>query len=66
MIYDEGFEINIADYSFFTFSKYESDNVEFKSVCDQTLVGWYNNNGKKGCYKGYKPTGDGKATENTK
>ena len=57
MIYDEGFEINIGDYSFFAFSKYYPEGKNhFESDCGQTLVGWYNNKrtGEKGCYNAVK------------
>lgn len=53
MIYDEGFEINWNNHKFFAFSKYTPDN---KSFCDQTLIGWFNNEseGNRGCYKAEK------------
>jgi cathepsin C len=63
MIYDEGFEVKVGEESFFAFSNFtfEKDlknqfakphNV---SHCDQTMVGWYQNNArtKFGCYYGY-------------
>eukprot|EP00928_Gymnodinium_smaydae_P027677 TRINITY_DN21321_c0_g1_i2.p1 TRINITY_DN21321_c0_g1~~TRINITY_DN21321_c0_g1_i2.p1 ORF type:complete len:554 (-),score=125.19 TRINITY_DN21321_c0_g1_i2:55-1626(-) len=62
MIYDEGFEVNVGDRSFFAFSNFtfEQDSVthEKKNVshCGQTMVGWYQNTKRTefGCYYGYK------------
>lgn len=60
MVYDEGFNLEFEDFSFFTFFKYsiglEKNNVEFKSYCHSTLTGWYNNKDKSnwGCFKANK------------
>lgn len=64
MIYDEGFSMKIKDYNFFAFSGYEQigkftpkntdteDTEGYRSVCNKTFLGWYNNNSLKnwGCY----------------
>lgn len=67
MVYDEGFEIYFNDQNFFAFSRYKTINNKipkndddeqtkgYKSLCDQTFVGWYYNevSGKDwGCYYG--------------
>jgi cathepsin C len=62
MVYDEGFDIEFENRSFFAFSKYiiEKDDKEgvfkHKSLCYSTCVGWYKNkqNTMWGCYKAYK------------
>lgn len=55
MVYDEGFEVVIADRKFFAFSHYGGG----KSQCDQTMPGWYHGiDGKHwGCYQGAKTAG---------
>jgi hypothetical protein len=56
MIYDEGFNVDFNDFSFFAFSKYQiSENnfvKSYKSMCYSTCVGWYHNKDKSqwGCY----------------
>ena len=66
MVYDEGFNIDTEDWSFFAFSKYEvvetpdANNYPskkiFNSKCYATCVGWYTNKkmNKWGCYQAYK------------
>jgi len=60
MVYDEGFNIDTENYSFFAFSRYEknksSTNLNFDSKCFSTLVGWYHNKEKTkwGCYQANK------------
>ena len=56
MVYNEGFDILIDDYSFFAFSKYAfNDNSKsdvtsrWVSKCYSTLVGWYHKGNKYGC-----------------
>merc|ERR1712159_966453 len=61
MIYDEGFEVNIADTKFFAFSKYTGDKVNEYSHCGQTFPGWFHpaksiDTQKWGCYYGVKDT----------
>jgi len=46
MIYDEGFEVNIAPYSFMAFFRYDKKKFPFQSSytetnCAETLIGWY-------------------------
>merc|ERR1711939_432222 len=41
MIYDEGFEVNINDQTFFAFSKYKTKGSETLSYCGKTFPGWY-------------------------
>lgn len=57
MVYNEGFDILIDDYSFFAFSKYAfNDNSKsdvtsrWVSKCYSTLVGWYHKGNKYGCF----------------
>lgn len=56
MIYDEGFDIEFEELSFFAFSKYEitQNNYvkSFNSQCYSTCIGWYHNKDKTqwGCY----------------
>lgn len=62
MVYDEGFDINIGDYSFFAFSKYSPNtskkkffftnkkNSKWVSKCYSTLIGWYHKGDEWGCY----------------
>ena len=56
MIYDEGFNIDFNEISFFAFSKYlitQNNFVKsYKSLCYSTCVGWYHNKDKTqwGCY----------------
>lgn len=63
MIYDEGFEVQIAGRSFFAFNKYvpnpgtplTSDKVaHYTSHCDETMVGWWQDKTANtwGCYRG--------------
>jgi Cathepsin C exclusion domain len=64
MVYDEGFDINIEDYSFFTFSKYSPNPNQFNyfgtkkdkwvSMCYSTLLGWYHKGDSWGCFYGHK------------
>lgn len=62
MVYDEGFNIQFKNFSFFAFSKYiieeSSGNKNFKSQCYSTCVGWYHTinqiDNKWGCYKAVK------------
>jgi cathepsin C len=59
MVYDEGFNMEFDDLSFFAFSKYSIDkksdprNIIYNSHCFSTCVGWYHNKkqNKWGCYK---------------
>jgi cathepsin C len=60
MVYDEGFNIQIDQFTFFSFSKYSIDKENgkkiYKSHCYSTLVGWFNNHDKSkwGCYQAFK------------
>jgi len=61
MIYDEGFEVDIGDLSFFAFSKFDfvpGDDGQRANVshCDQTQIGWYHDTTRSrwGCYFGRK------------
>jgi cathepsin C len=60
MVYDEGFIVELNDFSFFSFSKYKIDNnnldKKYVSQCFATCVGWYNTKDKSkwGCYKASK------------
>lgn len=61
MIYDEGFEVTIADTKFFAYSKYTSDKGHYESHCGETFPGWYHpangvDNKQWGCYYGMKHT----------
>jgi len=61
MIYDEGFEVNIAGRTFFAFSKYKTEGGTSYSYCGKTFPGWFHhqtNVDKKqwGCYHGVKKT----------
>ena len=57
MVYDEGFNIDTEDWTFFAFSKYiptvkTSLKPTYKSKCYQTCTGWYasSDNSLWGCY----------------
>lgn len=57
MVYDEGFNMDFENLSFFAFSKYFIDKAnpsktQFNSMCYSTCVGWYHNKDKTkwGCY----------------
>ena len=69
MVYDEGFEFNIKEQLFFSFSKYKkisnfpasnkdnSDTVGYKTLCGETFLGWFHdqtNNSSWGCFYGRK------------
>ncbi len=60
MVYDEGFNLEFDEFSFFTFFKYTIDidkrNTNYLSFCHSTLIGWYNNQDKSqwGCFKATK------------
>lgn len=63
MVYDEGFEVAVADYTYFAFSRFELVPDDFApsgyrniSHCGETQVGWYHDNARKqwGCYVGKK------------
>lgn len=60
MIYDEGFEVNVAGQTFFAFSKFKTNGFKTYSHCDKTFPGWYhsikNVDKKWGCYHGVKKT----------
>lgn len=72
MVYDEGFEIQIADYNFFAFSKYakkfgkaakDGDDSEiegYESICGRTWLGWVKKKNKWGCFYGEKEDGEGR------
>ncbi|CAD8157027.1 unnamed protein product [Paramecium octaurelia] len=68
MVYDEGFEVEHNGVKYFAFSKYEPNGVDYKSLCGETLIGWYNNlkTGDKGCYRAYKADGNVDATDSYK
>ena len=59
MVYDEGFNIEFDELSFFTFSKYSIENstkepkvIINRSYCYETSIGWYHNRDKSkwGCF----------------
>ena len=57
MVYNEGFDILIEDYSFFAFSKYDLNNnfqsdikSRWISKCYSTLIGWFHKGDKYGCF----------------
>jgi len=60
MVYDEGFDVNIDDYSFFAFSKYAPNpranpfsgkkKEKFVSMCYSTLLGWFHKGDEWGCF----------------
>jgi cathepsin C len=61
MIYDEGFDINFHNLTFFAFNKYTrernkefSNIMNYNSLCYSTCLGWYRENKKWGCFKAYK------------
>jgi len=58
MVYDEGFEVNLRNLSFFAFSNFTFDGPKKSNVshCGQTMVGWYStlDGSKFGCYYGVK------------
>lgn len=61
MIYNQGFNLEFSDLSFFAFSKYEikedaNKKKKFNSKCYSTCVGWYRNSDKTkwGCYQAFK------------
>lgn len=62
MVYDEGFEIIVDDYSFFAFSKYvpnkkaslsqriRDNKSKWSSMCYSTLIGWFHKKDHWGCF----------------
>lgn len=56
MVYDEGFEVEHNGVKYFAFSKYEPNGSDYKSLCGETLIGWFSNlkSGEKGCYRASK------------
>lgn len=61
MIYDEGFNVDFPEFTFFAFSKYTIEDEfngrkVYKSQCYSTCVGWYSNKDKTkwGCYQAFK------------
>lgn len=66
MIYDEGFDVRfnngkINKKSFFAFLKYgpndnKNPNIhsQYASYCFETLIGWYKDGEKRGCFKAFK------------
>lgn len=56
MVYDEGFEVDVANYRCFAFSKYKTNYSGAYSYCGETLVGWYHDisTNQRGCYKAVK------------
>jgi hypothetical protein len=61
MVYDEGFNIDTEEWTFFAFSKYspaimKNGKYNFQSYCYRTCIGWYSNKDGSlwGCYYGYK------------
>ena len=65
MVYDEGFEVLYNNVKYFAFSKYEPQGGGYKSLCSETLVGWYNNlsSGERGCYRAEKADGKKQVTD---
>jgi len=63
MVYDEGFEVNVAGMNFFAFSNFTFESnathptvKHNRSHCGDTMVGWYQNADRTlfGCYYGSK------------
>ncbi len=51
MVYDEGFDIILENFSFFAFSKYSPDKFhKWVSKCYSTLIGWYHQGDEWGCF----------------
>jgi hypothetical protein len=60
MVYDEGFDVNIDEYSFFSFSKYfpnprknpfsSKKKEKWVSMCYSTLLGWFHKGDEWGCF----------------
>jgi len=62
MMYDEGFEVRIANQKFFAFSKYQKEGFRVKSFCHKTFPGWFHSSSNPdkaswGCYHGTKDGG---------
>jgi len=59
MMYDEGFEVTLANQKYFAFSKYTGTHKHTLSHCDKTFPGWFHSDPDKktwGCYYGVKNT----------
>eukprot|EP00746_Dinoflagellata_sp_MGD_P161963 gnl/MRDRNA2_/MRDRNA2_89319_c0_seq1.p1 gnl/MRDRNA2_/MRDRNA2_89319_c0~~gnl/MRDRNA2_/MRDRNA2_89319_c0_seq1.p1 ORF type:complete len:529 (+),score=83.86 gnl/MRDRNA2_/MRDRNA2_89319_c0_seq1:102-1688(+) len=63
MVYDEGFEVAVGEFTYFAFSRFElvpdnfaPDGHRNISHCDETQVGWYHDKARQqwGCYVGKK------------
>lgn len=56
MVYDEGWEVQLGDVSYFAFSRFDFNTVNGakmnQSKCDETMQGWYSDakRSKFGCY----------------
>jgi cathepsin C len=63
MMYDEGFEVRIANQKFFAFSKYKKKGWNVKTFCHTTFPGWFHSSANPdnekswGCYHGTKDGG---------
>jgi len=68
MVYDEGFAVDVGDFSYFAFSKFYKDGHDHKSDCSKTLIGWYHNKQENtmGCYKGFKIDGSSQINDEVK
>jgi len=62
MVYDEGFFVEVAGFEFFAFNAYlpkpgtPLSNLKpeyYHSLCHETLVGWYHENHRWGCWGGH-------------
>jgi len=58
IIYNQGFEVNIDERSYFAFSYYEEDFLSATSFCDRTFPGWARDTTVRNwsCYKAQKNT----------
>lgn len=72
MVYDEGFDIRInkeegvnKELSYFAFLRYDKNdktnkniNSNYASYCYETLIGWFKDGEKQGCFKAHKNVPD--------
>jgi len=58
MIYNQGFEVNINERSYFAFSYYEGSLISATSYCDRTFTGWSRDKTVRNwsCFQGQKNT----------